>query len=164
MRGRPRQVPLPSLPAIDLVISCLGAFFGIVTVAYLSFVYRLPLFVPSFGASAVIIYGTPDLPFAQPRNVIFGHMFSAAIGVVVYLIFGLSWWSAALAVSLAIGLMLLTKTTHPPAGATALIAVLTKASPYYIFTPVAMGAVMLIVIGLITNNLSPNRNYPKYWI
>jgi CBS-domain-containing membrane protein len=80
------------------------------------------------------------------------------------MVFGYSWWSAALATALAIVLMLVTKSTHPPGGATALVAVLTKASWLYIFTPVAAGALILILVGLLINNLSPNRCYPKYWI
>jgi CBS-domain-containing membrane protein len=133
-------------------------------VAFLSFIYKMPFIVPSLGASAVLIYGAPDVPFAQPRNVFLGHVISATVGVVVYTLIGLTWWSAALATSLAIVMMLLTKTIHPPAGATALIAVLTKASPVYILAPVAAGALVLVIIGLIINNLSPNRSYPKYWL
>jgi CBS-domain-containing membrane protein len=164
MRGSPRKTPLPTQPVIDVFVSWVGAFLGIATVAFLSLIYKMPLIVPSLGASAVLIYGAPDVPFAQPRNVFLGHVISATVGVVVYTLIGLTWWSAALATSLAIVMMLLTKTIHPPAGATALIAVLTKASPVYILAPVAAGALVLIIIGLIINNVSPNRSYPKYWL
>lgn len=164
MKGKKRTSPLSSPPNIDLFISWLGAFIGIGAVAFLSIVMKLPMIVASLGASAVLVYGAPDVPFAQPRNVFFGHILSATTGVIVYTVLGYSWWAAALATALAIVLMLVTKTTHPPGGATALIAVLTKASWLYIFMPVAVGALILIVVGLFTNNLSPNRNYPKYWI
>lgn len=164
MRGVRRDKPLPSLHPFDVFISWLGAFLGISTVAYLTLTYEAPLMVASFGASAVLIYGVPDVPLAQPRNVFFGHVLSATTGVIIYSIFGLSWWSTALGCSLSIGLMLLTKTTHPPAGATGMVAVWTQQSPMFIFAPVAAGAVILIIIGLITNNISPRRSYPKYWI
>ncbi len=163
MKGSKRTAPLYAPPGLDILLSWLGAFLGIGTVAVLSLVYKMPLIVPSLGASAVLVYGIPDAPLAQPRNVILGHTISASIGVICYTFFGLVWWSAALATAMAIGAMLVTKTTHPPAGATALIAVLTKASPIYILTPVGAGAAILVLVGLLTNNLSPNRSYPKYW-
>lgn len=164
MKGVPRDKPLPGLHPFDVFVSWMGAFLGIAAVAFLTIAYDVPLMVASFGASAVLIYGLPEVPLAQPRNVIFGHILSATTGVIVYAIFGLTWWSAALGCSLAIALMLLTKTAHPPAGATALVAVWTQQSAMYIFAPVAVGAVILVVIGLFTNNISPRRSYPKYWI
>nr|WP_051498679.1 HPP family protein [Moorella thermoacetica] len=77
-------------------------------------VYKMPLLVLSFGASAVLIYGVPDVPLAQPRNVVGGHIISAATGISIYYFFGMTWWSAALATFLAIVLMLITGTVHPP--------------------------------------------------
>lgn len=69
-----------------------------------------------------------------------------------------------MATSLAIVLMLITGTVHPPGGATALGAVLNQASPIYILTPVAAGAAIMVIIALLVNNLSPNRRYPRYWL
>jgi CBS-domain-containing membrane protein len=163
MKGYPRTAPLQSPPAFDIFISWLGSFLGIGIVAILAMVYNKPMLVASFGASAVLLYGAPDAPLSQPRNVFFGHTLSALVGVIIYSLFGLCWWSAALATALAIIVMLITKTTHPPGGATALVAILSKATPIYILTPVAAGAIILIAIALITNNLSPNRSYPRYW-
>ncbi|OIQ12904.1 HPP family protein [Moorella thermoacetica] len=164
MKGNKRPLPLTVPPAIDIFVSWLGAFLGIGTVAALSLVYKMPLLVLSFGASAVLIYGVPDVPLAQPRNVVGGHIISAATGISIYYFFGTTWWSAALATSLAIVLMLITGTVHPPGGATALGAVLNQASPIYILTPVAAGAAIMVIIALLVNNLSPNRRYPRYWL
>ena len=74
----------------------------------------------------MLIYGVPDAPLSQPRNVIFGHTLSAMVGVATFMLFGLNWWSPALGIALALVIMLLTKTTHPPGGATALFAVWAK--------------------------------------
>ncbi|WP_053006475.1 MULTISPECIES: HPP family protein [Desulfosporosinus] len=164
MRGYPRTAPLQSPPPFDIFISWMGTFLGIGVVAILSMVYNMPMLVASFGASAVLLYGVPDAPLSQPRNVFFGHILSAAIGVMTYQFFGLTWWSAALGTAIALGVMLITKTTHPPGGATALVAILNKATPQYILTPVAAGVIILIAIAIITNNLSPNRSYPRYWV
>ncbi|HUW65414.1 MAG TPA: HPP family protein [Spirochaetia bacterium] len=164
MKGARRTTPLLPPASLDVLISWLGAFLGIGTVTLLSMVCKMPLLVASFGASAVLVYGVPDVPLAQPRNVIGGHFLSAVTAVIVYAVFGSTWWSISLAVALAIALMLVTHTAHPPGGATALVGVLTKASPSFIFTPVASGAIILVAVGLLTNNLSPNRHYPRYWI
>ena len=164
MTGYSRTAPLQAPPAFDIFISWLGSFLGIAVVAILAMVYKMPMLVASFGASAVLIYGVPDAPLSQPRNVFFGHTLSATVGVLTYLLLGLSWWSAALGTAIALIVMLMTKTTHPPGGATALVAISTKASPMYILTPVAVGVLILLAIAILTNNLSPNRSYPRYWL
>jgi CBS-domain-containing membrane protein len=162
MKGYKRTTPLVSPPPLDVILTWIGAFSGITAIALFAHKFDLPV-VASFGASAVLIYGVPDAPLSQPRNVIFGHIFSAAAGVATFMMFGLTWWSPALGTALALVVMLLTKTTHPPGGATALFAVLSKAHPIYILTPIMVGAVILVIIGLLVNNLSPNRHYPRYW-
>jgi len=164
MKGTRRTTPLLAPARFDVFISWLGAFLGIGTVTALTLVYKMPLLVASFGASAVLVYGVPDVPLAQPRNVIGGHFLSAVTAVTVATIFGSTWWSIALGVALAIALMLVTHTAHPPGGATALVGVLSKASWSFIFTPVTAGALILVGVALLTNNLSPNRRYPRYWI
>ncbi|RYD02859.1 hypothetical protein N752_22875 [Desulforamulus aquiferis] len=101
---------------------------------------------------------------SQPRNIILGHMVSATAGVVTYYFMGIQWWSIALAVSLAIVLMTLTRSLHPPGGATAFIGVYTGQSFIYIFTPVALGAIFITVISALIINISPDRKYPYYWL
>ena len=162
MKGHKRTTPLVSPAPLDVILTWLGAFLGITAITLLAHQYALPV-VASFGASAVLIYGVPDAPLSQPRNVIFGHTLSASAGVATFMMFGLTWWSPALGTALALVVMLLTKTTHPPGGATALFAVLSQAHAMYILTPILVGAVILVVIGLLVNNLSPNRHYPRYW-
>ncbi|HWQ43367.1 MAG TPA: HPP family protein [Desulfosporosinus sp.] len=162
MKGSKRTTPLVSPPPLDVILTWLGALLGITAIVLLAHQYELPI-VTSFGASAVLIYGIPDAPLSQPRNVILGHTLSAAAGVATVMMFGLTWWSPGVGTALALVVMLLTKTTHPPGGATALFAVLSKAEPSYILTPIMAGAVILVILGLIVNNLSPNRQYPRYW-
>lgn len=162
MKGYKRTTPLVSPPPLDVILTWLGAFFGITAITLFAHQFTLPV-VASFGASAVLIYGVPDAPLSQPRNVILGHTLSAAVGVAIVMLFGLTWWSPGLGTALALVVMLLTKTTHPPGGATALFAVLSEAHPSYILTPIAVGAVILVLIGLLVNNLSPDRQYPRYW-
>jgi CBS-domain-containing membrane protein len=127
--------------------------------------------IGSFGASSVLIYGIINSPFSQPRNLIGGHIISAIIGVTVYKIIPSELWlSSAIAVSLSIVVMQITKTLHPPGGATALIANLgsdnIKELGYlYVLSPVLSGVFILLVVALIFNNLTSHRSYPsnKKW-
>lgn len=123
--------------------------------------------IGSFGASSVLIYGAIQSPLAQPRNLVGGHVISALIGVCVYKLIPeqLIWISAPLAVSLSIVAMQMTKTLHPPGGATALIAVIgtpkVKALGFmYVLSPVLSGVLILLLVALIANNLTRNRSYP----
>ncbi|MES2567206.1 MAG: HPP family protein [Bacteroidota bacterium] len=148
----------------------LGAFFGMAIIGFINskyFILNDNLFlIGSFGATSVLIYGAINSPLAQPRNLIGGHLVSAFVGVTIFkLIPNELWLSSALSVSLSIVLMQITKTLHPPGGATALIANIgsekIKALGYmYVLSPVLTGVLILFVIALIFNNLTSNRKYP----
>lgn len=149
----------------------IGSFIALGTIAFIEY-EAMPqqdfiFLIGSFGASCVLVYGVIQSPLAQPRNLIGGHVISALIGVTVQkLIPEVIWIAAPLAVSLSIIAMQVTKTLHPPGGATALIAV--TASPQiktmgymYVLTPVLSGATILLVAALIFNNITANRQYPN---
>lgn len=157
---------------IDLAWSFIGALIGIGTIGYiqsLSFgITENTFLVGSFGASAVLLYGASNSPLSQPRNLIGGHLISALVGVcIAYCIQApeLHWMACALSVALAVVAMLLTKTVHPPGGATALIANIGSEKIkllgfMYIFNPILVGALILLVVALVFNNLPKNRSYP----
>jgi len=150
--------------------SFLGAFVGIGAIAFLqdgAFRQSDNLFlIGSFGASSVLVYGAIQSPLAQPRNLIGGHVISAFLGVTVAkLIPEITWLAAPLAVALSIIAMQITRTLHPPGGATALIAVIgsekIQAIGYwFVLSPVLSGAVILLVVALLFNNLTTRRIYP----
>ncbi|KJS79962.1 MAG: membrane protein [Peptococcaceae bacterium BICA1-8] len=154
----------PKLCIYQLTITTLGSFIGISFVAFLSAYYNIYLLLPSFGATAVLIYAACQVPMAQPRNVIGGHFFSALMGVSIYQLLGNDWWTISLGVTLAILLMTLTHTLHPPGGATAFIAVFTEQNYSFIFSPVLIGAVSLVIIAVLVNNLSSKCKYPLHWL
>ena len=148
----------------------LGSFIGIGIIAYLQS-KTLPnsdiiYLIGSFGASSVLVYGVIQSPLAQPRNLIGGHLVSALIGVTVQkFVPDILWVTAPLAVSLSIVLMQITKTLHPPGGATALIAVtgsteLKNLGYWYVISPVLIGSLILLIVALFFNNITSNRQYP----
>lgn len=167
----------PSRTSLSHVVwSATGSFLGIYLITVLNqYIFMNAsdtiFLVGSFGASAVLVYGVPNAELSQPRNLIGGHIISALIGITVYkyLPFEISVLSA-LAVSLSIVAMHFTRTLHPPGGASALIAVIGSSQIHelgymFVLTPITIGAIILLIIGLVVNNLSsnPNRHYPLYW-
>jgi CBS-domain-containing membrane protein len=129
----------------------------------------LTLVIGSFGASAVLIYGAIRSPLAQPRNLLGRHMLSAIIGVATYqALHDHLWLAAAVAVATAIAVMPVTKTLHPPGGATALIAVIGGESIHaigywYVLVPAGLGAAIMLIAALLINNIPKSRRYPEFW-
>jgi CBS-domain-containing membrane protein len=171
MKGHTQSPPRVRL--VEILWSWVGSFLGIAAVGLLHFRVldqsALIMIIGSFGASAVLVYGAIRSPLAQPRNLIGGHVLSAIVGVAAYqYLGGQPWLASALAVSVSIALMHLTKTLHPPGGATALIAVIGGDSVHnlgylYAIIPVALGAGVMLTIALIVNNISKGRRYPEFW-
>lgn len=157
---------------IDHAWTFIGAFIGIALIGLVNEVADVGqadkvFLIGSFGASAVLVYGATHSPLGQPRNLLLGHLVSAAIGVTIYKWLGEDyvWLSSSLSVALSIVCMQMLKALHPPGGATALIANIgsekIKALGYfYLLSPVFTGAVVLLLIALIVNNIPKNRNYP----
>jgi len=173
MRGVTRGSP-PRVSSSEILWSWVGGFAGIAAVAWVNqllFVGTdLVLMIGSLGASAVLVFGAARSPLAQPRNVLGGHMVSAAVGVAAFKLFHADPWLAqAAAVSTAIALMHATKTLHPPGGATALIAVIGSEEVHrlgflYVLIPAALGPLILVIVGLLVNNLATSRRYPESWL
>ncbi|MFZ5448482.1 MAG: HPP family protein [Thermodesulfobacteriota bacterium] len=171
MRGTTQSPPGVSLA--EILWSGLGAFLGIGAVAYINYEFlektEFIMIIGSFGASAVLIYGAIKSPLAQPRNLLGGHIISALIGVTCFKVLDSHIWiAAALAVAVSIAVMHATKTLHPPGGATALIAVISGSKVQnlgylYALMPVGAGALIMLVVALLVNNLAPQRRYPEFW-
>jgi CBS-domain-containing membrane protein len=136
------------------------------------------MIVGSFGAQAVLVFAAPSAPLAQPWNCIVGNIIGSSVGVSSYKFFNeginkfenLDYLAAACAVSITIVLMLLTKSLHPPAGATALIAVLGSKRVHdlgymYVLFPSCIGSCIFVLLGVILNNASSQekRQYPVVW-
>nr|WP_200800614.1 HPP family protein [Carboxydothermus pertinax] len=118
-------------------------------ISYLGFFYEKALIFPSFASSAVVLFMTPRLMLRQVKNVLGGQLVSALVGVTIYKIFGSSWWAISLGVSIALVMMILTDTIHPPGGATAFAAIALHEDYLFVIKPVFLGMVLLILIALM---------------
>ena len=166
-----RKISLENIDKSNMFWAWIGSFLGIIAISYFHMDILddkdLTLVVGSFGASAVLIYGVPNSPLSQPRNLIGGHLLSAIVGVISYKLFSSNLFLAtAIAVSTSILIMQLTLTLHPPGGATSLIAVIGGEQIhvlefFYILIPVFSGALILFLIAFIVNNIPKNRAYPE---
>lgn len=157
--------PQPPVVSRELWLTFIGSMVGIGITAGMAFAWGYPKLLGPFGASAVLVYGAYKAPLAQPRNVILGHVLGALMGVAVYDFFGYTWWSLALGVTLALIFMTVTYSVHPPAGATAYVAIQTGGLGgdfMYILNPVLIGAVILVATAVIINKLG-KRDYPTAW-
>lgn len=155
---------LPPRPAKKTVaLAWLGSVLAIATIAALTDSISVALLLGSFGASCVLVFGYPDLPFSQPRNVIVGHFLSSFVGLIFLTTLGHHWWTVALSVATAVALMMLTRTIHPPAGSNPVIIFLTQPSWHFLLFPTLIGALILVVVALIYNNITREAKYPKYW-
>jgi HPP family len=153
----------PRFSMEQIMLSYVGSFLGIAALAYISVNTSYPLIAAPFGAAAVLMFAVPSSPLAQPRNLIFGNLISAVVGIIMVHLFGAEPWVMALAVATAIKLMQITRTLHPPGGAIALVGVMSHAQWAFLFTPVLTGSIVLLLCTVIFNNLMPGRSYPKHW-
>lgn len=163
----------PRIGYDEIFWSWVGAFIGIGAVAIIGARFFAPveltLMIGSFGASAVLLYGAPRSPLAQPRNLLGGHVVSALVGIFCWQLFHhVPGLAQALAVATAIMAMHLTRSLHPPGGATALIATLGSAEIerlgyWYVLMPATLGPLILLVVALVVNNLPRTRRYPEVW-
>lgn len=105
------------------------------------------LIMAPFGATAVLVFGVPNSPLAQPKNVILGHLMTAAIGIIFYQYVGVNAMSIALATGLGVSCMLMSNTTHPPAGANPILIMMSGQGWLFLLTPVLLGAIIIVFMG-----------------
>ena len=162
LKGRSTQ---PSFKRWQLIRSFIGGLISISCLGILSNLSTYPLLIAPFGASTVLLFGAPNSPLAQPRNLIFGNLVGAISAVLCVFLLGSSSLTSGIAVGLTIALGQAFRCLHPPAGAVALLGVLHKASPFFIFIPVLSGSLILLGIALGFNCfLKREKSYPMHWL
>ena len=151
---------------LNLKKSFLAGIFSIITISVLTFLtYKTEygiFLLASFGSSMVLLYGYPESPFAQPKNVFFGHLITSLVGLFflnfvplpIYIIIPL-------AVGFGVGLMIFLNITHPPAGGNPIIVIIGSVSFDYLLSPVITGSIIIIVFAIIINRFVLKKTYPS---
>ena len=123
----------------------------------------------SFGSSVVVVFGYPNNEFAQPKNVLLGHLLCALIGIIFVTLFKISqdrsifFLTIGIAVGISVMLMMAFKITHPPAGGNTIVVMLTQDSFQFLIFPILVGAVTIIIGGIIYNRYILKKKYPLKW-
>ena len=146
--------------------SILAGLFSAVTIGALTYLtYKTPFglfLIASFGSSMVLLYGFPESPFAQPKNIFFGHLLTAFIGIVVLKFIPLPIFiTIPLATGLGVCFMILLNVTHPPAGGNPIIVIIGSVSFEYLISPIILGSIIVLVFGVVLNRFVLKKKYPK---
>ena len=150
----------------NLKQSIFAGLFSILTIGILTFLtYKTEygvFLIASFGSSMVLLYGYPESPFAQPKNVFFGHLLTTIVGMFFLYFVPLPLYiMIPFAVGFGVGLMILFNVTHPPAGGNPIIVIMGSVSVDYLLTPVISGSIIVIIFAIIINRSILKKNYPN---
>jgi CBS domain-containing membrane protein len=181
VEGFGQRFRIPALTARHSSTAVMGLFAfvnGVISIGIMAGAALLtgqPFIFPSLGPTAFLLFYTPTLPAASPRNTICGHGIGAAAGYLSLVIFGLTTaapalsagvtWSrvgaAALSLGLTSGLMVWLRVPHPPAGATTLIVSLGILRTPAQLAVLMLAVVLLVIQGYIINHLA-GIPYPRW--
>ena len=144
----------------------IAGIFSIITIGCLTLLTYKTEFgvflVASFGSSMVLLFGYPESPFAQPKNIILGHLITSVVGVIFLNYISLPiYLMLPLAVGFGVMLMIALNVTHPPAGGNPIIIIMGSVSFDYLLMPVVVGSIIVVVFGIILNKFILKKEYPK---
>ncbi|MES2207603.1 MAG: HPP family protein [Pseudomonadota bacterium] len=153
----------PQATPQQIALAWFGSLLILVMLFMLTRAFSFSFMLGSFAGTCAYIFGYPELPFSQPRNILGGHFISALISLILFSALGTQVWIVCIAISTSIALMMYTGTMHPPAATNPLIIVLTPTAWSILFSPILIGCLIIICAGYIYNNLANPKSYPKYW-
>ena len=150
----------------NLKKSIISTLFSIITIGALTLLtYKTEygiFLIASFGSSMVLLYGYPESPFAQPKNIFFGHLLTAFVGIVVLKFIPLPIYiTIPLATGLGVCFMILLNVTHPPAGGNPIIVIIGSVSLDYLINPIITGSIIVLAFGIVINRFILKKKYPK---
>ncbi|MCW9035810.1 MAG: HPP family protein [Rhodospirillales bacterium] len=150
----------PQMSAVAWIKVGVGGALGIGIVALLSDLSGTSLLIAPFGATAVLLFSVPSSALAQPANVIGGHLVVSVLAIGMRAVLPPEWWAIGLAVGAALLVMAMLRITHPPAGANPIVIFLTDPGIEFLFAPILVGSVALVVIAFVVHRIPPQAEYP----
>ncbi len=149
----------------NLKQSILAGLFSMITIGILTLLTYKTEFglflIASFGSSMVLLFGYPQSPFAQPKNIFFGHLITSIVGLIFLNFVPLPLFLIIpFAVGFGVGLMILLNVTHPPAGGNPIIVILGSVSMDYLISPIITGSIIILIFGVIINRFILKKEYP----
>jgi CBS-domain-containing membrane protein len=143
----------------------IAGFFSAITIGVLTILtYKSTLgyfIAGSFGSSMVLLFGFPESPFAQPKNVFFGHLCTALVGVIFVNFVPLPiYMNIALGVGVGVFFMILLNIVHPPAGGNPIMVIIGSASYDYLINPIIFGCIIILLLAILVNKFLLKKNYP----
>ena len=149
-----------------IIKALIAGIFATITIGALTFLTYKTEFgiflIASFGSTMVLLYGYPESPFAQPKNIFFGHLLTALVGIIFLNFLPLPLYLVIpLAVGFGVGLMILFNVTHPPAGGNPIIVIMGSVSLDYLLSPIISGSIIILVFAIIINKFILKKSYPK---
>jgi CBS-domain-containing membrane protein len=150
---------------VDITKSVLAGLFSTLTIGMLTLLTYKTEFgvflIASFGSSMVLLFVYPESPFAQPKNIFFGHLLTSIVGVIfLYFVPLPIYLLIPLAVGFGVTLMILLNVTHPPAGGNPIIIIVSSVSLDYLINPIIIGSLIILAFGVILNRLILKKKYP----
>lgn len=138
-----------------------GAMFGVLLVGGLAAIVGMPLLMAPLGPTSVLLFAQPYNPSSQPINIFAGYFIAAVLGALAELFWPGTWWTAVLAVGVAMGLMLLLRVTHPPAASVPLTLVESPMEPQLLFVVMLASCVLLVSLAMLAHRIPPRVTYPR---
>ena len=149
----------------NLKKSFFAGLFSMITISALTLLTYKTNFgiflIASFGSSMVLLYGYPESPFAQPKNIFFGHLLTSFVGIACLILIPVPLYILLpLSVGLGVSVMILFNVTHPPAGGNPIIVIMGSVSLDYIINPIISGTIIILIFGVILNRFILKKKYP----
>ena len=150
---------------VDVIKPIIAGLFSAITIGVLTLLTYKTEFgiflIASFGSSMVLLFGYPESPFAQPKNIFFGHLLTSFVGIIfLYMVPLPIYVLLPLAVGFGVALMILLNVTHPPAGGNPIIVIMGSVSLDYLINPIIIGSLIILIFGIILNRLILKKKYP----
>lgn len=154
---------LPTFRLSQILLATVGAVIAVSVLAWVATSTRGLLLLGSFGASTLLVFALPEAALSQPRAVVCGHLTASLVALACLACFGPQWWAMGLATGLSVGLMMLLRVVHPPAGSNAIIVFFAKPGWGLLLFSTLAGAAILIVVAILYHRATRRHRYPLYW-